>query len=290
MRTSIIRNGVGLTFGALLFFATVPQAGRAQPAPFAAGALVEGHVGSKWVSCTVVRSDPFGGYVLRCDALPGQESVFSETDVRVIRAPHAPHAPQVKKAQVAAVAANANAHRVEGRVGSKWIPCTVVRPEPFGGFTLHCDSLPQDESVFAASDVREIGAPPAKPQERPVAAANAHRVEGRVGSKWIPCAVVRPEPFGGFVLHCDSLPQDESVFAASDVREIGAPPAKPQQRPVPAADAHRVEGRVGSNWVPCTVVRPEPFGGFVLHCDSLPQDESVFAASDVREIGAPPHP
>jgi hypothetical protein len=115
-------------------------------------------------------------------------------------------------------------------------------------------------------------------------------VEGRVGSKWVPCTVVRPEPFGGFVLHCNSLPQDESVFAASDVREIGAPPAKPQQRPAAPANAHRVEGRVGSNWVPCTVVRPEPLGGFVLHCDSLPQDESVFAASDVREIGAPPHP
>jgi hypothetical protein len=47
----------------------------------------------------------------------------------------------------------------------------------------------------------------------------------------------------------------------------------------------RVEGRFGSNWDHCTVVGPRrTTGGYLLRCDLHPDQEYVFAASDVRAM------
>ena len=52
----------------------------------------------------------------------------------------------------------------------------------------------------------------------------------------------------------------------------------------------RVEGRIGSNWDHCTVIGPRrPTGGYMLRCDSHPDQETVFAASDVRAMQGVDH-
>jgi len=73
-------------------------------------------------------------------------------------------------------------------------------------------------------------------------AANS-RVEGRFGSTWDHCSVVGDRrPTGGYLLRCDARPDQEFVFAASDVRAMQgddkAPIRQPAKRVAPvAADA-----------------------------------------------------
>jgi hypothetical protein len=58
----------------------------------------------------------------------------------------------------------------------------------------------------------------------------------------------------------------------------------------PAQDADfaansRVQGRFGSNWDHCTVIGDRrPTGGYLLRCDARPEQDFVFAASDVRAM------
>ena len=129
--------------------------------------------------------------------------------------------------------------------------------------------------------------------------APGSEVQGKVFGVWQTCTTVGPpERFGGQVLHCPSLP-DNNIFSASDVRNIGAAAAAdqpaPQARFTPPASRARppapprgrqVEGNVFGVWETCTAVSPpERFGGQVLHCPSLAADD-IFSASDVREIEA----
>lgn len=66
--------------------------------------------------------------------------------------------------------------------------------------------------------------------------------------------------------------------------------------PAPAQDVtfsanSRVEGRLGSHWDHCTVIgERRTTGGYVLRCDSLPNQDMVFAASDVRALQGPDRP
>jgi hypothetical protein len=63
-------------------------------------------------------------------------------------------------------------------------------------------------------------------------------------------------------------------------------PALAQERSFPAGG--RVEGRIGSNWEQCTQIgERRPTGGYLLRCESHPNQESVFAASDVRALQGP---
>ena len=59
---------------------------RAQTADFTAGSRVEGKIGTHWDHCTVIGPRrPTGGYVLRCDSHPDQETVFAASDVRAMQ-------------------------------------------------------------------------------------------------------------------------------------------------------------------------------------------------------------
>jgi hypothetical protein len=190
----------------------------------------------------------------------------------------------------AASAAFAPGSAVEGHVGSTWSPCTTVGAQQrFGGYVLHCASLP-DDNIFSETDVRSVGPARAAPQDPPTAPPRA--VQGNVFGTWETCTTVgAPQPFGGLVLHCPSLP-DDNVFSATDVREIGvAPFAPPDQTaqdahftpPVPMAPAGRqVQGNVFGVWETCTLLGAQQgTGGYLLHCPSLP-DDNVFSDSDVR--------
>ncbi len=69
--------------------------------------------------------------------------------------------------------------RVQGRFGSNWDHCTVVGDRrATGGYVLRCDAKPDQEFVFAASDVRAMEgadrAPVPKPPATAIAPANAH--------------------------------------------------------------------------------------------------------------------
>ncbi|MDB5039411.1 MAG: hypothetical protein JWN27_137 [Candidatus Eremiobacteraeota bacterium] len=62
------------------------------------------------------------------------------------------------------------------------------------------------------------------------------------------------------------------------------PPAASAQD-VTFSAGSRVEGRFGSNWDRCTVVGARrTTGGYLLRCDLHPDQENVFAASDVRAM------
>jgi hypothetical protein len=186
----------------------------------------------------------------------------------------------------AASAAFAPGSAVEGHVGSTWSPCTTVGAQQrFGGYVLHCASLP-DDNIFSETDVRSVGPARAAPQDPPTAPPRA--VQGNVFGTWETCTTVgAPQPFGGLVLHCPSLP-DDNVFSATDVREIGAAQPAPKDAPAAAAPGRAVQGYVFGVWENCTTVGPpQRFGGQVLHCPSLP-DDNVFSATDVREIGVAP--
>ena len=110
--------------------------------------------------------------------------------------------------------------RVEGHVGSHWAPCMVVGDQlPTGGYRLHCDSLPDPEYVFSETDVREIGAAQPAPINQPAAPPQGRRVQGRVAGAWEGCVMIGGQlPTGGYLLRCDSNPNMESVFSATDVR------------------------------------------------------------------------
>jgi hypothetical protein len=113
------------------------------------------------------------------------------------------------------------------------------------------------------------------------------QVEGHVGADWSPCTVVGDQlRTGGYVLHCDAVP-DDNVFSATDVRQPAAAQQAPVGRPPAAGPQGRpVQGLIRGNWEDCAMIgNPLPTGGSVLHCDSLP-DDTVFSASEVRQIGA----
>ena len=75
-----------ITSFAMLLLALTPVAAPADDVLFAAGSHVQGRIGSHWDRCTVVRPDPHGGYLLRCDSLPpSQESIFVASDVRAMQ-------------------------------------------------------------------------------------------------------------------------------------------------------------------------------------------------------------
>jgi hypothetical protein len=197
----------------------------------------------------------------------------------------------------AASAAFAPGSAVEGHVGSTWSPCTTVGAQQrFGGYVLHCASLP-DDNVFSESDVRPAGPARAAPRDPPAAAALGRPVQGYVFGTWEACTTVgAPQPFGGQVLHCPSLP-DDNVFSATDVREIGGAPFAPADQaaqaapftpPAPVAQApaapagRQVQGNVFGVWETCTLLGAQQgSGGYLLHCPSLP-DDHVFSASDTR--------
>jgi hypothetical protein len=97
----------------LLSLLTLSQAAHAAEAgDFAAGSRVEARIGWKWDSCTSIgERRPTGGYLLRCDSIPNQESVFAASDVRAMQGPdrgavqpQRPVAQAVRGAQLQAVA------------------------------------------------------------------------------------------------------------------------------------------------------------------------------------------
>jgi hypothetical protein len=62
-------------------------------------------------------------------------------------------------------------------------------------------------------------------------------------------------------------------------------PSSARAQDVTFAAGSRVQGRFGSQWDRCTTVGPRRVtGGYVLRCDSHPDQEYVFAASDVRAM------
>ena len=100
-----------------LLTVSTPPAQAAEAGDFAAGSRIEARVGSRWDSCTSIgERRPTGGYLLRCDSLPNQESVFAASDVRAMQGPdrgtapsQRPAAQTVRAATLAAVAAPAGA-------------------------------------------------------------------------------------------------------------------------------------------------------------------------------------
>ncbi len=104
---------------------------------------------------------------------------------------------------------------------------------------MHDSIRSANVSAFAAL-LFVVSALPVAAQEVTFAAGS--RVQGRVGTTWDHCTVVGARrTTGGYLLKCDSLPQ-ESVFAASDVRAMqgadrGAPPNKPAVKSVPVTVA-----------------------------------------------------
>ena len=188
-----------------------PVALVAAPAAAPAGRAVLGHVRSEWVPCTMIGPPlPTGGIRLRCDALDGQEAVFSASDVHEVNA--APDAPTVAPTIVG--------RPVQGRVGSVWIDCAMIGGQlRTGGYRLHCDSLPEPIYVFAASDVREIGGATAGPPTPVAAVAQGRRVQGFYAGAWGDCTMIGDQtPTGGYLLRCDAIPGVDAIFSASDVR------------------------------------------------------------------------
>ncbi len=73
-------------FAGLLIFAVLPLPVPAQEVTFAAGSRVEGRIGTLWDHCTVIGARrATGGYLLRCDSHPDQETVFAASDVRALQ-------------------------------------------------------------------------------------------------------------------------------------------------------------------------------------------------------------
>jgi hypothetical protein len=72
----------------MLQFVLSPAAQAAEPGDFPAGSRVEARIGSRWDSCiSIGERRPTGGYLLRCDSVPNQESVFAASDVRAMQDP-----------------------------------------------------------------------------------------------------------------------------------------------------------------------------------------------------------
>jgi hypothetical protein len=96
---------------------------RAQEADFTAGSRVEGRIGSNWDHCTVIGARrPTGGYMLRCDSHPDQETVFAASDVRAMQG--VDHRPARKRPVATRAAATASAVSVNARA-FKTIPPRV---------------------------------------------------------------------------------------------------------------------------------------------------------------------
>jgi hypothetical protein len=75
-----------------------------------------------------------------------------------------------------------------------------------------------------------------------------------------------------------------SIVALAILMLALAPLATPAEGVQYSAGSH-VQGRIGSHWDRCTVIRPDVHGGYLLRCDSLPpSQESIFAESDVRSM------
>jgi hypothetical protein len=119
-----IQSATAIVALAALGIALVPAASRAQDVTFPAGSRVEGRFGSNWDRCTTVGERRVtGGYVLRCDAHPDQESVYAASDVRAMQGADRPPMrtlpiraqPAVKPPSEAASAASFNA--IPPRVG-----------------------------------------------------------------------------------------------------------------------------------------------------------------------------
>jgi hypothetical protein len=80
------RNTTIAAFAGLLLCAVLPLPVPAQDVTFAPGSRVEGRIGSLWDHCTVVGARrATGGYLLRCDSHPDQETVFAASDVRALQ-------------------------------------------------------------------------------------------------------------------------------------------------------------------------------------------------------------
>jgi hypothetical protein len=173
--------------------------------------------------------------------------------------------------------------QVEGHVGADWSPCTVVGDQlRTGGYVLHCDAVP-DDNVFSATDVRQPAAAQQAPVGRPPAAGPQGRpVQGLIRGNWEDCAMIgNPLPTGGYLLRCSSL-LDDTVFSASEVREIGPAQAAAPKPPPAAAQGRPVQGFVRGNWENCTLIGNQlPTGGYLLRCASV-LDDAVFSAADVR--------
>ena len=206
------------------------------------GTQVQGNVFGKWETCvTVGQPERFGGQTLRCPSL-NSDNIFSATDVRPLeqaqvtaKEPAAAPEPIAHAEAQPRAQAQSRGKQVEGRIFGIWQPCTTVgKPERFGGQTLHCPSLP-DDNIFSATDVREIGQP--DPFDHPPAAALApaeaaaqvpapqapvqprgRQVQGNVFGTWESCTLIgKQQGAGGYMLHCPSLP-DDNIFSESDVR------------------------------------------------------------------------
>lgn len=84
----IVRSLLVLISVLLLQVGWTPAAQAAQAEDYAAGSRVEARIGSRWDSCTTIgERRTTGGYLLRCDSIPNQESVFAALDVRAMQGP-----------------------------------------------------------------------------------------------------------------------------------------------------------------------------------------------------------
>jgi hypothetical protein len=87
---TLLRIAAFSACGALLFAASPLLAG-AQGSVFSNGDRVEGRIGSIWDHCTVIGGRrQTGGYLLRCDGHPDQETVFASPDVRAMQGTDTP--------------------------------------------------------------------------------------------------------------------------------------------------------------------------------------------------------
>jgi hypothetical protein len=85
----LLRHAAIGTIAAVIALA-IPVATQAQ-AEFSNGNRVEGRIGTSWEKCTVIGARRVtGGYVLRCDRHPDQDTVFAASDVRVMQGPDRP--------------------------------------------------------------------------------------------------------------------------------------------------------------------------------------------------------
>jgi hypothetical protein len=103
---NIAKSKLALMSVLLLQVASTPAAQAAEAGDFAAGSRIEARIGSRWDSCTSIgERRPTGGYLLRCDSIPNQESVFAASDVRAMQGPdRGPTPPPRAAAQPARVA------------------------------------------------------------------------------------------------------------------------------------------------------------------------------------------
>ena len=70
---------------------------------------------------------------------------------------------------------------------------------------------------------------------------------------------------------------------------LAACPQAGQAQSTVFAPGSRVEGRIGTQWAPCTTIGfQRATGGYLLRCESLPNPENVFAESDIRAPGTVP--